>query len=292
MVKLSRLKLYLKLFRVNSYVKNLFVFAPLFFSFQFDGHIILSAFIVFILFSLLASSVYIFNDIFDLESDKKHPVKKNRPLASGSISVKKGKVIAALLMIISLLTIIIVGHSLFYVFLSYLIINVFYNLHLKKVPVVDILIISFGFIIRILAGSYATNIPASYWILIMTFLLSMFLGFSKRRADIVLAKENGNGANNIKIFSLTSINRILIVFTVLICSTYFAYTISDEVVVRIGSEYVFLTNVFVILGILRYIQIIIKNKQYEDPTAIVVGDWKLQIIIFLWGLTFILLKYI
>lgn len=289
---MNSFKTYFRLLRVNSYVKNLFIFAPLFFNFQFDNSTIFKAFITFVLFCFLASSVYIFNDIFDQESDKKHPVKRNRPLASGAVSINRGKVIAALLMVISLLTVFVIDYGLFYIFSSYLVINILYNLYLKKVPVVDILVISFGFMIRIYAGSYTTDIPASYWILIMTFLLSMFLGFSKRRADIVLAKETGNGSKNIEIFTTTSINRILIAFTILICSTYITYTISGDVVARIGSKYVFLTNIFVILGVLRYVKLIRTSKQYKDPTTIVISDWKLQGIILLWALSFLILKYV
>ncbi len=288
----NKLRLYFKLFRINSYVKNLFVFAPLFFNFQFDSSTVINASIVFVLFCLLASSVYAFNDVFDLESDKKHPIKKLRPIASGKISSTQAVSLGVLLMAVSLLGALLLNIKVFYVFLLYIFINILYNINFKKIPVLDVLLISFGFIIRILAGSSVTSIPASYWILIMTFLLSMFLGFSKRRSDIVLANKIGNGSKNISIFSLKTINQILVVFVVLICCVYFAYTISDDVITRIGSNYVFITNVFVILGVLRYIQVVKSSKQYKDPTSIVVSDWKLQTIIVLWALTFIVLKYI
>lgn len=282
---------YLKLFRVKSYVKNLFVFAPLFFNFQFDQITIVNASIVFVLFCLLASSIYSFNDILDLESDKKHPVKKKRPIASGHISLREATFVGGCLMIISLFAAFLLNRSVFFVFIAYIFINVLYNLFLKRIPVFDVFTISLGFVLRILAGSFITDIPASYWILIMTFLLSLFLGFSKRRSDVVLAIETGQSASNIKLFSLKHIHLIMIVFVILIVVVYFAYTISDDVVSRIGSPYVFVTNIFVIIGVLRYLQIIKKSKQYRDPTSIVVGDIKLQIIIGLWILTFIALKY-
>lgn len=284
--------------RVNNYVKNLFIFAPLFFDFQFDRVAVSMAIITFVLFCLLASGVYIFNDIFDLNADKKHPVKRWRPMASGLVSVKKGAIIGIVLIITSLLIALITNFKVFLTFLSYFVINAFYNLFLKKIPIVDVLVISSCFIIRIFSGSYATDIPASYWILIMTFLLSMFLGFSKRRADIILAKNNQNNQNNqnklnnIKIFSVTGINRILYVFVALICTTYIGYTISKEVVLRIGSSYVFLTSFFVVIGVLRYMHLIKSSKKYKDPTATVIDDWKLQSIIIMWILSFIILKYI
>lgn len=289
---MNRLKIYFRLLRVNNYVKNLFVFAPLFFDFQFNYNLIFNAVITFIAFCLLASGVYIFNDVFDLETDRVHPIKRKRPLASGVVSIKEGISIAILLITFSLLTVSFVKVSICVVFICYLIVNVLYNLFLKKIPVVDVLVISCCFIIRIFAGSYATNIPASYWIIIMTFLLSMFLGFSKRRADVILAKTNGTSHSNIKIYSTRTINGILYLFAALISTVYFGYTISQEVVFRMESSYVFLTTFFVIMGVFRYIQLIKSSKVYKDPTATVIDDWKLQGIIFIWILSFIIIKYI
>ena len=288
----NKLKTYFKLFRINNYIKNLFVFAPLFFNFQFDNATIVESCFVFLLFCLMASGIYTFNDVFDLQSDKKHPIKKTRPMASGKISVKEGVFLGVLLITSSLLGAYLLNLKVFYVFILYVFINTLYNLYLKEVPILDVLIISLGFIIRIMAGSSATSIPPSYWILVITFLLSMFLGFSKRRSDVVLASKIGNGSRNISIFSLQIINQILIAFAIIICGVYFMYTMSDDVVTRIGSKLVYITNVFVILGILRYTQIIKKSKHYSDPTTVVVNDWKLQVIILMWALTFIFLKYI
>jgi len=274
-------------------VKNLFIFAPLFFDFQFDNETVFNAVVTFVLFCFLASGVYIFNDIFDLEADRIHPVKRSRPLSSRMITVKKGIIIGIVLIFTSLLMALTINLRVFLVFVCYLVINILYNLFLKKIPILDVFVISFCFIIRIFAGSYATDIPASYWILIMTFLLSMFLGFSKRRADVILAKNNIHVLNtNIKIFSTGTINCILYVFATLICTTYIAYTISREVVIRMGSPYVFLTSGFVVIGVLRYIQLIKSSKKYKDPTATVIDDWKLQSIIFVWILSFVIIKHI
>lgn len=290
---MSNIKTYLKLLRVDNYLKNLFIFAPLFFDFQFNSAIVLDCFIAFFLFCLLASGVYIFNDIIDLELDRNHPVKQLRPLASNKISIKKGVVVGIVLIIVSLVGTQFLNDNVFLVFLSYLGVNVLYNLFLKKIPVIDVLAISCCFIIRIFTGSYATDIEASNWILIMTFLLSMFLGFSKRRADIILAKNNGNKLNaNTKIFTTVIINRILYVFAALICATYIAYSISKEVVIRMGSPYVFLTSIFVVIGVFRYMRLIKSSKKYKDPTATVIDDWKLQSIIFIWIISFIIIKYI
>lgn len=289
---MSKLSTYFKLLRVDNYVKNLFIFAPLFFDFQFDIYLIAKAVIAFILFCFLASGVYVFNDIVDLDSDRKHPVKRFRPLASGLITVKKGGIIGATLIVLSLSIAYLFNLDVFYVLFTYLVINVLYNLSLKRIPVIDVIVISCCFVIRILVGSFATEIPPSYWILTITFLLAMFLGFSKRRADIICTKNGGEKNKNIGVFTLKSINITLSVFAVMICIMYFIYTIDAEVIANVGTSLVFLTNIFVMLGVARYLFLLKSSDTYKDPTAIVVSDRKLQFIIFLWVLSFLLIKYI
>jgi len=236
--------------------------------------------------------VYIFNDIYDLESDRRHPVKRLRPLASNQISIKKGGVIGVFLMTISLLGIWSVNEKVFFVFVSYLCINVMYNLFLKKIPIVDVVIISCCFVIRILVGSFATEIPPSFWILTMTFLLAMFLGFSKRRSDLLWIGNGENKVSNIGIFTLKSINTVLFVFAGLICVTYICYTNNESVVENVGSPFVLITNIFVILGVIRYMKLLYTSKTYKDPTAIVISDSLLQLIIGVWVCSFLLVKYI
>ena len=273
-------------------MKNLFIFAALFFDFQFNFPTFFKALLVFVLFCLLTSGVYIFNDIYDLESDRLHPTKKNRPIASRIISVKKASIIGAVLIALSLGIVSCINVLLVYAFLAYLGINVLYNLFLKKIPIVDVLVISLGFIIRILIGSIATNIPASNWILIMTFILSIFLGISKRRSDFILSENTNIKPANIELFSLKMINNILLLISILLSVTYFLYTINDNVVERIGSPLIIITNVFVLLGVYRYFKLLKQHKGYKDPTGIVLSDWKLQLIITLWAFTFIIVRYV
>ncbi|MHA7058297.1 UbiA prenyltransferase family protein [Aquimarina sp. M1] len=283
---------YMALLRVDNYIKNLFIFAPLFFGFQFDISIILCAVLSFLLFCLLASSMYIFNDIFDIESDRLHPVKKIRPLASGTVTIKNAISIALLLVSISLFGAYLIDISVVCVFVTYLFINVLYNLYLKKIPIIDVIIISFGFVIRIIVGSYATNINASTWILSMTFLLALFLGFSKRRADMVLVDSRVEKSSNIRLFTISSIDKTIYILAFIISITYILYTLSKEVVDRVGSSFVFLTSFWVITGITRYIHTTKSSIIYKDPTAVVIQDWLLQSIILLWVSSFIILKYL
>ena len=282
----------MKLFRVGHYIKNLFVFAPLFFVFQFDFPSIVKASIAFLLFCLVASAVYVMNDIFDKKADRKHPIKKNRAIASGEISIKKALIFVFVLVVFGLLGAISINLKLFYILVLYFIMNIFYSAFLKYIPVVDVVIISFGFLFRILAGSYVVNILASDWILGMTFVLALFLGLSKRRGDLLLSEGKADVSKNLQLYSYKILDRLLIVLSIIIISCYICYTFSEEVIVRIGSPYVFITSVWVVLGIYRYINIVFSNTKYSDPTAVILRDRKLQGVIFVWVLTFIFIKYL
>jgi len=289
---LWELQIYLKLFRVGHYIKNLFVFAPLFFIFQIDLPSITKASVAFILFCLLASAVYIVNDIFDKKADRRHPIKKSRPIASEKVSIQKALVLVFMLVTLVFIGAMFINIKLFYVLIAYFIMNILYSILLKYIPVIDVIIISFGFLFRVLAGSYAVNILASDWILGMTFVLALFLGFSKRRGELLLLEKKGSVPKNLQLYSFVILNRLLIFLSVLIVFCYICYTFSEEVMVRIGSPYVFITSVWVILGIYRYIKIVLSNTKYSDPTTVVLRDRKLQSVIFAWVLTFIFIKYL
>ena len=289
---MEQLQIHLKLFRVGHYIKNLFVFAPLFFVFQFDFLSISNASVTFLLFCLLASAVYIMNDIFDKKADEKHPIKKNRPIASGKVSVKRGWGLVIVLVVLSLLGTIVISLSLFYILVLYFVMNILYSSFLKYIPIVDVVIISFGFLFRILAGSFAINIVASDWILGMTFVLALFLGFSKRRGGLLLITEKANRSKNLQLYTYKTLNMLLISLGVIIVVCYVCYTFSEEVILRIGSPYIFITSIWVILGILRYLKIVLSNTKYIDPTTVILRDGKLQSVIFAWVLTFIMIKYL
>ncbi len=281
----------MKLFRISNYAKNAFIFAPLFFGFQFQKENLFLASIGFVCFSLLASSVYILNDIFDLKADQQHPTKKFRPLASGVIKTRTAAQFGIFFALMSLILISLVNTQCFYIFISYFGINISYTFWLKKIPVVDVFIIASGFIIRILIGSFLTDVPLSIWIYIMTLLLSLFLGFSKRWADVKLAGEN-NLKGNISIYSFKGIQRIVYALGILICLVYICYTLFSDVSVRLDSNIVYLTSGWVILGIYRYLYVLKSNTTYKDPTKIIVQDWVLQLIFVTWMLSFVLIKYL
>jgi 4-hydroxybenzoate polyprenyltransferase len=284
------LKQILVLIRPKQYIKNLIIYAPLFFSFHFDAiDKLVSATIVVIIFSLISSSVYIINDIFDVSEDAKHPTKKNRPIASGKITIKLAIALSLLLIVLSFCLSLLFVKQVTYIILIYLLINISYSIWLKHTPVLDIFLISFGFLLRIIAGGSGTGIELSMWILIITFLLALFLAVSKRREDVLLLIEGHKVRKSIDGYSMEFINSILIINASVLIVSYILYSISLDIQHKFGTNKLYITGVFVILGILRYLQIMFIDKISGNPTDILWKDRFLQIVILLWLLTFYLI---
>ena len=275
------------LLRPHQYVKNIFIFAPLLFAFHFNSADVYNSLIAFILFSILASSIYILNDLMDIEEDKKHPTKKNRPLASGKVNKSTAKTLFISLSSITFILSFIFNLELFIVLLAYFILNIAYSLKLKHIAIVDIFIISTGFVLRLFAGSLVTDIPLSMWIIIITFLLAIFLALAKRRDDVLLSLQGKETRKNIDGYNLEFVNAAMVLMSGVVIVSYLQYSVSAEVITRVGSEYLFLTTFFVILGILRYMQITFVEQQSGSPTKIVLKDKFLQITIIFWILSFI-----
>lgn len=276
----------IKLLRPHQYIKNLFVFAPLFFSFNFVLDDVINTFIVFILFSLIASSIYVLNDYMDIEEDKQHPKKKFRPLASGKVSKNSAKILFLLLSVISLISAYFLNTNLFLVLIIYFILNVAYSLKLKHITIVDIFIIATGFVLRLFAGASVIENQLSMWIIIMTFLLALFLAVAKRRDDVVLASQGKETRKNIDGYNLEFVNAVMVFMSGVIVVAYILYTVSEEVIRRLNSEYLYLTSFFVILGIMRYMQITFVEQNSGSPTKIVLKDKFLKITILLWLASF------
>lgn len=278
----------IKLLRVHQYVKNLFIFLPLLFSLSFaDVQGIKDTFSVFVLFSLLASSVYIFNDFLDINEDRAHPTKKNRPLACGSVSKKSAIFLILALSITSLALSFLLSKTLFGVLFLYFILNIFYSIKLKHIAILDIFIIASGFVLRLFAGSSVADIHLSMWIISMTFLLALFLALAKRRDDVLLSLDGQQTRKNIDGYNLEFVNASMVLMAGVVIVSYIMYTISPEVTARLGTEYLFLTSFFVILGILRYMQITFVEEDSASPTKVVIKDTFLKLTIFFWLLSFI-----
>lgn len=277
-----------KLFRIHQYIKNLFVFMPLLFSFSFsDTQDNINTFLAFLLFSILTSSVYIFNDLLDVNEDRAHPTKKNRPLAKGSVSKKSAVLLILLLSSSSLFLSFILNNNLFFVLLTYFILNIFYSIKLKHIAVLDIFIIAIGFVLRLFAGWAVTDIELSMWIILMTFLLALFLALAKRRDDVLLSLKGQETRKNIDGYNLEFVNASMVLMAGVVIMSYILYTISSEVINRLDSNYLYLTSFFVILGIIRYMQITFVEEDSGNPTKIVIKDKFLRLTILFWLISFI-----
>ncbi|GAA4048246.1 decaprenyl-phosphate phosphoribosyltransferase [Flavobacterium chungnamense] len=286
------MKNYLKLIRVEQYIKNTFVFAPLFFDSQFlNLDNLINVILAFLCFCTISSSVYIFNDYFDINEDKNHPQKRYRPLASGSISIQNGLVLMLILMISSLTVSYLISVELFLVIISYLALNFLYSKWLKHVAILDVNIIAVGFILRIVAGSVVSDVVPSIWILLITYLLALFLGISKRRTDVILA-ENGNDVRkNIEGYNLIFIDVILGILASIIIVSYIFYCISPEVQLHYHSKLLYVSIIFVVNGIFRYLKLVFVNQSTYSPTKIVLNDRFIQFTILGWLLLMSYLLY-
>lgn len=289
----------LKLIRPHQWLKNAFVLMPMFFGGSLlDPEDIRASVLTFLAYSFVASSVYCFNDINDVEADRRHPVKCKRPLASGAVSMGTAWMLMALMFVLAALMTALLGdrgHILKVggVLQFYYILNICYCAKLKQYAIVDVCIVAFGFVLRVLAGGFATDITLSKWLVLMTFLLTLFLSFAKRRDDVLRMNETGEPPrkNTIR-YNLTFINQAITITASVTLVCYIMYTVSPEVVARLGSDLLYLTSVFVLLGLLRYMQITVVDKKSGDPTKIMLRDRFTQLVVVLWALTFLILIYI
>lgn len=289
----------LKLIRPHQWLKNAFVLMPTFFGGSLlDPEDIRASLLTFLAYSFVASSVYCFNDINDIEADRRHPVKCKRPLASGAVSMGTAWMLMALMFVLAALMTALLGdrgHILKVggVLLFYYILNICYCAKLKQYAIVDVCIVAFGFVLRVLSGGFATDITLSKWLVLMTFLLTLFLSFAKRRDDVLRMNETGEPPrkNTIR-YNLTFINQAITITASVTLVCYIMYTVSPEVVARLGSDLLYLTSVFVLLGLLRYMQITVVDKKSGDPTKIMLRDRFTQLVVVLWALTFLILIYI
>ena len=278
------MKSLLKLLRPHQYIKNLFIFLPLFFALKVtQGDLLVAAFLAFVAFSLTASSVYVFNDYLDIEDDRQHPKKRTRPLASGEVSKNQAKGLMAGLVIIGTGLMAWINLDAFFVLLFYVVLNLAYTLRLKHVAVLDVAIIALGFVLRLFVGSFVTGVPLSMWIVVMTFLLALFLALAKRRDDVLIYLETGQKMRKVVDgYNLKFLDSAMVIMASVVIVAYTLYTISADVTSRLHSEYLYLTVIFVILGIMRYMQIAFVEEDSGSPTRVMLKDRFLLIVVVGW----------
>lgn len=285
---------YLKLLRPKDWAKNLFLFLPLFFGREISNlHKVIYVSYGFIAFCCIASSIYIINDYRDREDDRKHPVKCKRPLASGAVSPTAALLICALLMILGFGLAWWIRDKFLFVLAIYFLVNLFYSMGLKSIAVLDIILLATGFVLRIKGGSVISYVPLSQWIVIMVFLLALFMAIGKRRDDVLLKLSLGTDMRKaVKGYNLEFLNVLLALVSAVIIVAYLMYTLSGETITRLGTYRLYYTCVFVMAGIIRYLQIIYLSADSGSPTKILYKDRFIQITLLLWIASFIVILYL
>ncbi len=277
----------IKQLRIKQWIKNLLIFAPLLFSFNlFNKSDLLNSIYTFFSYSFLASFVYIINDIKDIEADKMHPVKKNRPLASGKISVINGYILAlGCLVVAIILSLIIHKTGLYLILLGYLTLNIFYAYILKHISIVDCISIAIGFELRIVAGCVAIGVVASDFIMVVTFFLALLLAFIKRKGEIQALSENSSKHRKVlSYYTVALLDKFIFASATLTIIGYLFYTIDDNILKLVGNDYLKYSIVFVVYGIFRFIQLsdIDIYEKEGDPTTLIYKDRAIQLSILLW----------
>lgn len=280
------------LLRPEHWVKNLFLFIPAFFAARLDEPSVLyNAIMGFVAFCLIASAVYVLNDMVDAPQDRNHPDKNRRPVASGAISIRQALVILVLLLFFSTALAAYLSTSMLIFSILYFVVNLFYSFSLKHIAIIDISLIGLGFLLRIFAGGAVTGVAVSQWLIILTFLLALILGLAKRRGEYVIAMGENNFRKALEGYNLPFIDVGITVCSTVAIVAYLMYCFSPEVTERIGSNQIYFTAFFVILGILRYLQLTLVFNKTESPTRALLRDLFLQLVLLAWIGAFAWLLY-
>lgn len=283
----------IRLMRIKQWVKNLFLFVPTFFA----GHLFELSEMLRLLngtlaFSLVASGIYVINDYKDRHIDKLHPKKKIRPIASGEVSESLAKVLMVVLLSVGLAWSFFIERNFFYLLLAYVTLNIGYSLGLKNIAILDLFIVAFGFLIRVYSGGVIVGVPITDWLAVMILLLALFLVTAKRRDDLVIKSATGESVRKASSsYNLEFINSIITLLSAVIIVAYIMYTISPAVLENFRSKHLFMTTVFVIAGIMRYLQITFVEQNSGSPTSILYKDKFILITILGWIVSFYIIIY-
>jgi 4-hydroxybenzoate polyprenyltransferase len=290
----SRLKASIKLLRPQQWIKNAFLIAPLIFSKHlFNGAYLTTTLLALIVFSLVSSSVYIINDIADREADRQHPVKKNRPIASGVLSIPE----AIVVLVFVLALIVFAGRNLNHAFqltaILYFLINLGYSFGLKKVILVDVFVIASGFMLRVLAGAFAIAVLISPWLVLCTLFVSVFLAISKRRGELLLTSHTDgySGRTVLHEYDLPLVDQLMTIAAAGMAISYALYTVADRTVTIFGTDNLIFTTVFVLFGIFRYLFLVRKKEMDDNPAHVLITDVAMVLNVAAWFVSCIVIIY-
>lgn len=276
---------YLKLIRIKHWLKNFLVFLPLFFSINIlKFNLLVTTIIAFFIFSFTSSIVYVINDLSDIEKDKLHPIKKNRPLASGAISKSKAKVVIAIICILQLLMMIFLYQKnnnilIFIIPIVYLILNILYSKGLKNIPIIDVVILVSGFVFRVMYGGVVTEVVVSKYLYLMIIFGSFYLGFGKRRNEII---KNGDKSRKVlALYNKEFLDKNMYVALSLAVVSYTLWCVDTTTISRIGNDYIFWT-IPLLMVILQLYSLDIEGNSHGDPIEVILADKKLLVTIVLY----------
>jgi decaprenyl-phosphate phosphoribosyltransferase len=283
----------IKLIRVKQWVKNLFVFIPSFFAGRiFEIYQTESLFFGALAFCLVASSIYIINDYQDRHLDRLHPKKRFRPIASGEINALMAWSLIILFSAGGLILASFLDPAFFYLLLVYFALNIGYSYGLKNIPILDLFIVASGFLLRVYGGGVLADLEISHWLSLMILLLALFLIVAKRRDDLVIQSQTGEVVRKASMgYNLEFINSSITLISAVTVVAYIMYTVSPEVTERFNSDYLFITTIFVIAGMMRYLQITFVEKKSGSPTSIFLKDKFIMGTIIGWVISFYMIIY-
>jgi len=271
--------------RPSQWVKNVVVFAGVTFALQYHNvEKLLLAVIAFVCFCFVSSAVYLINDITDRERDRNHPVKKERPIASGRISVGTAAAVAIIFAVVGFaLTILFLDRLTLYALGGFILLNLVYSALLKNIVLLDGMAIAGSFVLRAVGGALAVSVPISSWLLICTTLLALFLGFGKRRHELVLLGEKAEDHRGILTeYSPYFLDQLIGVVTASTVVAYCFYTLSPEVQLNLGTDKLVLTVPFVLYGVFRYLYLIHQRQVGGNPTRVLLTDRPILVNVILW----------
>ncbi|HET6371829.1 MAG TPA: decaprenyl-phosphate phosphoribosyltransferase [Candidatus Polarisedimenticolia bacterium] len=280
--------------RPRQWIKNAVIFAALVFSHTLTepAHLLRSA-AAFLLFCGISSAVYLLNDILDLKNDRAHPTKSKRPIAAGEISIPLACAVGVALAGGSLALAAVLSLPFAALALVYLASNLFYSMWLKRVVIVDVMIISSGFVIRAVAGGVVIGVEVSAWLILCTIFLSLFLGFTKRRQELALLEERATSHREIlREYSIAFLDQTIAIVTSATLVAYFLYTLAPETRAKFQTPWLPLTIPFVIYGIFRYLYLVHHKQMGESPTSALYADRPLLVTILLWAATAVAILYL
>lgn len=280
------------LLRPEHWVKNMFLFIPAFFAARLNEPVVLRhAVLGFVAFCLIASAVYVLNDMVDAPQDRNHPDKNRRPIASGAIRIPQAIVILVLLLFLGTALSAYLSTDMLVFTMLYFMVNLFYSFSLKHIAIIDVSLIGLGFLLRVFAGGAVTGVAVSQWLIVLTFLLALILGLAKRRGEYVIAMGENNFRKALEGYNLPFLDVSITVCSTVAVVSYLMYCFSPEVTERMGSSQIYFTAFFVILGILRYLQLTLVFNKTESPTRALLRDLFLQLVLLAWIGSFAWLLY-